>query len=386
MLVHGPYPIGEPRVAREAAAALAEGFEVEVVATRRSGEPAEVTTEGVRVVRLPLSRRRGAGFASTVLEYVAFTLMASVVATRRHLRSRYDVVHVHNPPDFLIAAALVPKLLGTRVILDVHDLSSHMFGARFSAGRAAPIARGLLRRIQLVASRLADAVVTVHQPYKDELAAQGVDPRKVTIVMNAVDDRLLPNQSNRPQDEHLRIVYHGTLTPIYGLDLLVKAVAKLRDRGLAFTVELYGEGDAAEEIRRSVAGAGLGDRFHITPSYLPQAEVLARVVGASVGVIPNLPSELSEFALSSKLFEYVALKIPVVSADLPTIRAHFSADEIAFFRAGDAGSLADVLAADAADPDGARARAERALRRYEDYRWPVQSARYVTLLRTLLAD
>ena len=66
--------------------------------------------------------------------------------------------------------------------------------------------------------------------------------------------------------------------------------------------------------------------------YLPQAEVLAAVQSAHVGVIPNLSSRLNRFALSSKMFEYVALGVPVVSADLPTIREHFSDEEVLFFR------------------------------------------------------
>src|SRR5207248_6459829 len=49
MIVHGPYPVGEPRVAREVAVALAEGFDVDVLATRRSGEPARELEHGAEV-------------------------------------------------------------------------------------------------------------------------------------------------------------------------------------------------------------------------------------------------------------------------------------------------------------------------------------------------
>lgn len=386
MLVHGPYPIGEPRVEREAVAAREEGFDVEVIAMRRSEEPRETTIDDIRVIRLPLSRHRGARFAGTVLEYLAFTLMASFLAARRHFRRRYDVIQVHNPPDFLVVAAIVPKLRGARVVLDIHDLSSHMFGARFRGGRAVPLAQSCLRGIQLLATRLADAVLTVHEPYKRELASQGVDPNKITVVMNSVDERLLPARPGPTGDGPLRIVYHGTLTGPYGLDVLVAAAARLRDIGLTFTVELYGEGDALDDIRASLASAGLSDRFSISESYLPQAEVLSRIAGASVGVVPNVPSELNRFALSSKLFEYVALGIPVVSADLPTIREHFSDAEVKFFRAGDPDSLANALAEVAAAPGPAVERAGRALRRYEQYRWSGQAEQYVGLLGQLARE
>ena len=112
-----------------------------------------------------------------------------------------------------------------------------------------------------------------------------------------------------------------------------------------------------------------------TDRYLPHAEVLERVRSANVGVIPNLPTQLNRFALSSKLFEYVALGVPVVSADLPTIREHFADDEVRFFRAGDGDALAEALLDVASDVAAARARAERALQRYEAYRWPRNAAK-----------
>jgi len=382
MIVHGPYPVGEPRVAREAAVAIAEGFEVDVIAMRRQGEPAREVVDGVHAVRLPLSHRRDLGFAGFVLEYVAYTISASVCVARRHLRRPYDVVHVHNPPDFLISAALVPKLLGARVIFDVHDLSAHMFGARFHAGPARSGVEALLRRVQRFAGGVADAVLTVHEPYRRALAAEGIVPESITVVMNSVDERLLPSSSPSSGDGPFRVVYHGTITPSYGLELLVKAAVQLtlnRD----FTFELYGEGDAVEAIRHAADRLGISDRFRISGSYLPHGEVLEKVAGASVGVIPNLPSELNRFALSSKLFEYVAMEIPVISADLPTIREHFSDDELRFFRAGDAASLAEALMDVATDPQAAALRAERARRRYAEYRWPVQSARYADVLGAL---
>src|SRR4029450_7270985 len=132
MVLHGPYP--EPRVAREAAAALDAGYAVEVVAMKRIGEPAREVVAGVLVIRLPVHHVQRAQIGRMVAEYLAFTALATAVVGRRAVSRRYDVVHVHNPPDFLIAAAVVPRLLGSRVIFDVHDRSPDMFAMRFPEG------------------------------------------------------------------------------------------------------------------------------------------------------------------------------------------------------------------------------------------------------------
>jgi glycosyltransferase involved in cell wall biosynthesis len=241
------------------------------------------------------------------------------------------------------------------------------------------VADRLLRALERWATRIADGVITVHDAYAQELVRRGVPPEKLTVVMNSVDERSLPAPV-RPSDQRFRIVYHGTVTPPYGLELVVEAVARLSSQVPDIRLDVYGAGDAVPVARELAGVLGIAERVRFTDRYIPHAEVLERVRSASVGVIPNLPTQLNRFALSSKLFEYVALGVPVVSADLPTIRDHFADDEVRFFRAGDGGALAEALLDVASDAAAASARAKKALQRYEAYRWPRNAARYAELL------
>jgi glycosyltransferase involved in cell wall biosynthesis len=381
MVVHGPYPVGEPRVARQAAAAIRDGYCVEVIAMRRAGEPGQEMVDGALVTRLPIRHVRGAGIAHVLVEYLAFAAIAAGVVGARASRRRYDVVQVHNPPDFLIVAAAVPRLLGSRIILDIHDPSPEMFAMRFP-GRAGAVAGVILRRIERLATGLADSVVTVHEPYRRELLARGIPEAKVTVVMNSLDEGLLPAPAP-PTKVTPRVVYHGTVTPAYGVGLLVDAAARVVGEIPELRVEIIGEGDGIAELRERVRRLHVSDRVTVDATYLPHREALARVQGASVGVVPNLPTPLNRFALSSKLFEYVALGVPVVSADLPTIRTHFSADEVQFFEPGSADSLADALLAVLRNPDKAATQVERARQRYEAYRWDVNAPKYLAILESL---
>ena len=111
--------------------------------------------------------------------------------------------------------------------------------------------------------------------------------------------------------------------------------------------------------------------------------MLERVAGAQVGVVANLPIERNQAALPTKLFEYAAMGIPVVSSDLAAVGEYFSGDEVRFFAAGDPESLADAIAAVAADPVAAAEQAARARERYQAYRWSTASGEYVALLDAL---
>jgi glycosyltransferase involved in cell wall biosynthesis len=384
MVVHAPYP-QDVRVAREVRVALTEGYEVDVFAIRRHLEPRHEWSDGARVFRMPFSHRRGAGVLGTLWEYVGFTLVVSVRVAVEELRRRYDVVQVHNPPDFLIIAAVLPRSRGARLIFDIHDLSPDMLAMRFARHPGRRLAERVLYLIESWATRLADVVITVHEPYRRELVTRGVSPERVSVVMNTVDEGVLPRgHSPTLEDGRFRIVYHGTITPSYGVDLLVEAVAQVRDEIPNVSVEIYGEGDSVPPIAALAQELGIADQVYLPGRYFTQEAVLERVSGADVGVIPNLANRLNRFALSSKLFEYVALRIPVVSADLPTIRAHFTDDELLFFRPGDARSLAAAFLAVARDPIGARKRATAAFDRYKsEYHWKANAERYASILNSL---
>jgi glycosyltransferase involved in cell wall biosynthesis len=382
MVVHGPVP-PDPRVERAIRVAIREGWEVDVFATRQAGQREREVVEGATVKRLPISHRWGGSGLQVLGEYISFTILAAMKVAASSVRRSYTAVHIHNPPDFLISAGIWPKLFGAKLILDVHDLAPDMFAMRFGDRRVASLADRILRLIERGASRLADFVITVHEPYRRELVTRGVPRRKITVVMNTVDEPpVRTREITRGRD--FRIVYHGTLTPPYGVHLLVEAAAMLVEAVPNLRVEIYGDGDRLEEIRSLAHEFGIPDRVHFSGRFLPRVEVLDRIGSASAGVVPNLPTPLNRFALSTKLFEYVTLRIPVVVADLPTIREHFNDTEVLFFRAGDSASLANALLELRRQPETGAERAEAALKRYEEYQWPVQASRYAQLLRRCL--
>jgi hypothetical protein len=138
MVVHSRYPIGETRVQREAQALVAAGWDVSVLCLRGPDEPSTETVDGVFVRRLPVDRNRGRGLGAQLVEYLTFFLLAFAALTTLHWRRRFDVVHVHNLPDFLVFAALPAKVSGASVVLDLHDLMPEFFMARTGEEATSP--------------------------------------------------------------------------------------------------------------------------------------------------------------------------------------------------------------------------------------------------------
>ena len=114
------------------------GYAVDVVCLRDSGEPARESHHGVEIHRLDVQIDKRS-LAFQFLSYLNFGLRAMVTIARLHHRRRYTSVQVHNLPDFLVFCAIVPKLQGVGVILDLHDLMPEFFRA---GSRPRPAAAG----------------------------------------------------------------------------------------------------------------------------------------------------------------------------------------------------------------------------------------------------
>ena len=384
MVVHARYPVGEPRVQRQAAAALDAGYEVDVVCLRHAGELGEQTVDGARVYRLPVSHDRGAGVAGMAVEYLLFVALALGRVARLHGRRRYRVVHVSNPPDLLILAGLLPRWLGARLLFDVHDLTPDLFEWRFGASRWRGLARRLLVAQERLACRLADDLMTVHDGCAAVLRERSASTgREISIVMNTLDERLLPPGRADARTEFadpVRLVYHGSITQLYGVHVLVEALARLvSERPVRLTV--IGDGDERPRLVDQAEHAGLAGRVEFSDGYLPIERTLARVAESDVGVVPLVGMPINRFSLPSKLFEYVALGLPVVCSRTETIARHFSDEELTYVTPGDASDLARGLLEVLNDPAAAHEKACRARARYDAYRWDVSRARFLELLQ-----
>lgn len=355
MVVHAYYPIGETRVQREALALVDRGYEVDVLCLRDAGAPRRGAHEGVFVHRLPVRRHRDRGFAVQLLEYLAFFAVAAVVLSVRHLRRPYDAVQVHNLPDFLVFCALVPKLTGTVVILDLHDLMPEFFAARISSDLDHPLVR-LVALQERLACSFADRVITVTDGWRDVLIARGVPADRVHVTMNVADARVFARPASSTSaasantDDGFTLLYHGTLTQRYGVDLMLDAVARVGDVQPPVRLRILGDGDLRDDLLEMRRQLGLESHVFISDGMVDVSELPAEIAAADAGVVPTRSGVFTDGLLPTKLMEFVAMHTPVIAARTPTVASYFDDDMLQFFRPGDADGLAQAIRALAADP------------------------------------
>jgi len=385
MVVHNYYPLGEPRVQRQAEALVSHGYEVDVICLRYGHEPSADNVGGVTIHRLPVRRDKKRGLPAQLFEYVTFLVLAFFKLTRLHLRRPYHVVQIHNVPDFLVFAALVPKLTGSRLILDLHDLMPEFFAARFQSDPTS-LPMQLVQLQERLSCRFADHVITVSEHWRQSLIKRGMSAKKCSVLMNLADPRIFKKPDGAlalsPADGQFRLIYHGTITYRYGLDLLLQAVNLVRGEISAIHLSIIGAGEYVDTLRQMVQELKLSEHVHLG-EVVPVEQLPPLISAADLGVVPYRSGVFTDELLPTKLMEYAAMGVPAIASRTTAIAAHFDESMVQFFTPGDANELAHCILTLYRD----RARLAELGANIQSfnlqYNWASQAAGYVRLVEKL---
>jgi glycosyltransferase involved in cell wall biosynthesis len=312
-----------------------------------------------------------------------FFSMAAQRAARMSMKQRYDVVIVCTMPDAVIVCAILPKFLGSKVVLDVHDTMPELYRDKFGGARGAAGAK-LLMFEERASSWWADRVLAVHDLHRDRLQQAGVPADKISVVMNSPDTRIfdLHKNGDAPPNQ-FTLICHGTVTQRLGLDIAISAVASLRSEIPELRLKVIGEGDRLAESRALVDRLGLGGRVSFM-DLVPVEKLPALLVKSDVGLVPYRPSSATHLMLPVKLLDYATLKIPVIAARLRTVEYYFGDGAVELFEPGSVSDLARAIKLLYSNPELRERLVERAGRALDALNWKNQRNEYYRAIDSLL--
>lgn len=386
MVVHAYYPAAETRVERQAKALLDHGVDVDLICLQKPGESAMADVDGVHVYRIPIRRHKGKGVGIHLLEYMAFFILAFVRLTALYLRRRHDVVQVHNLPDFLVFVALIPKLTGAKVILDLHDLMPEFYVERFERPMSSlPLL--LVRWQERISCRFADHLLTVTELWRQALIERGQPADKVTVVMNVADDRSFrrhgaPFTQGR-QEKRFHLIYHGTMAQRYGLDIALRAVAVARRTNPEIFLTLHGRGEYSAVLQNLASELGLQEHVHFSTQFMTTNELANLICMSDLGIVPYRDGVFTGDILPTKLMEYAALGIPCIASRTRAIAAYFSGESVHFVTPGDVEDLAGSISMLAQDRERLSVLARNLEAFTRRFNWADQREIYVRLVDRL---
>ncbi len=381
------YPF-DPLVRRLAEAATDGGCSVDVICLRQPGEKSYEVYNGVYIYRMPMNRGFGQALPATILSWCWFLLLASATITMLHLRHAYDVIHVHNMPDFLVFSALVPRLLGAKVILDVQDVSPELMSAK-AKGKQRRIVTALATWQERISIAFAHHVVTVGRPFEELLLRRGVPREKLSVILNSADPKLFPasyrhyfSRKSSAEEQPLILMYHGTLAERNGLDIAIRALVLARGTVPHVRLDIKGRGEHLPFLKQLAEELGVAE--HVLFSGPCSAEeIVDFVVHGDIGIIPYRSDGFMDLVLPTKAYEFAWMHRPIIASNTPAIRSMFRPESIVLCDPARPEDFAEAIIDLYQHPEKRAGMIANAAEDYLPYRWEIMAERYLQLLVSL---
>jgi glycosyltransferase involved in cell wall biosynthesis len=383
MLAYSFYE-NDGRVIRYAETLVSEGWIVDAIVLGRHGQPKLEVLGGVHVVRIQRREKTERSRLSYLLRIVRFVFGAMIEITRRHLGvGRYDLVHVHSVPDFAVFSALVPKLTGAKVVLDIHDIVPEFYAAKFGIPESSAIV-DLLKLTERLSIAFSDHVIAANELWARRLIARSAAADRCTTFINYPKLSVFrPELRTRRQDDQFLVLYPGSLGWHQGIDVAIRAIKFVHETLPELQFHIYGEGGVRRDLMELISDLSLQDRVRIHDP-LPIQEIALVMANADLAIVPKRNDSFGGQAFSTKILEFMAVKVPLVISDTEIDRLYFDDSMVRFFKSGDAHELGRAIIEAARDRAGSKRRVERGRRFVEENCWERKSTEYLALISRLL--
>jgi glycosyltransferase involved in cell wall biosynthesis len=372
------------RVMRYAETLAKRGDHVEVFALQRDGLPQYEVLDGVHVYRLQRREVNEKGRLTYLTRIVQFLTRASLRVSRNHLREKYDFIHVHSVPDFLVFAAWLPRLQGVPVILDIHDILPEFYTSKFSSKPKSGIFWFLVG-IEKFSGRFATHVIVANHIWQKRLLSRSLENGKCTVVLNSPDRAIFKKSSAAPgTKDRFILLYPGSVNWHQGLDLAIRAFAKIAGIVPHADFHIYGEGPLKQDLITLAAQLQLENRvfFHKPIALREMAKVIET---ADLGIVPKRSDNFGNEAFSTKILEFMAMGVPVIVADTLVDKYYFDDSVVHFFQAGNVDDLARRMVEMIQNPERRRVQADKATRFVNKNDWNAKKHEYLNLVDEMVA-
>ena len=373
---------GDNRVRRYAETLARRGDRVDVVSIRQNGQPSRGIINGVRVFRIQRRVVNERSKFSYLGRLLLFFIRSMVFLSVQQMKERYDLVHVHSVPDFEVFAAIVPKLTGSKIILDIHDLVPEFYLSKFKGSERSLTFR-LLTTVERISARFSDHVIAANHIWEKRLQQRSVEGSKCTTILNFPDTEIFQARGRNRTDNRFVILYPGTLNYHQGIDIAIRALALIKDQVPEAEFHIYGSGEQLNPLRALVKELELEKRVFLMGTK-PLHEISSVIENADLGVVPKRSNSFGNEAFSTKILEFMSLGVPVVVPDTAINSYYFNNSVVKFFRANDEQSLADAILLMIKNPELRQKFTRDASEFVRKYSWDMNKDTYLNLVDSLV--
>jgi glycosyltransferase involved in cell wall biosynthesis len=321
------------------------GISVDVFALYRNEEIKGDNHQNIRIFRIMKRKFNEKKAINYAINMIAFFVKSFILLSFKHIKNNYDVIHVNNPPDFLIFAAILPKWFGSKIILDMHENIPELYSIKFNCNNDGPIIKSLIW-MERLATNYADIVLAAHDLLKTRIVNRDNIPvdRCISILNYPQLDKFSP-VNKKTENDVIRIIYPGTISYHHGIDILIKAISIIKGKGYLVRLDIYATSTNQKylsEVNGLIKESGLETDI-IFHGPVPAHRIGKIMAESDIGVVPKRAGAFGSEAFSTKILEFMAVGVPVIASRTKIEEYYFDESQIRFFEPENFTELAECV-------------------------------------------
>ena len=297
-------------------AGLADGNEIEVILKDTNGSDKTMPDDFVKNPNFmyyaikEVNDEKKQGFAARYLNEVKYAKKCSKYYLKQ---KKYDAVFLQSNTTAFFYMRLLKKLK-CRIVFNVQDIFPYnlMLSGQLPFER---IMFPVFRKLQNLAYKRADSIITISDDMKQTLVRDGVESNKIYVVYNwsyadsliSFDKISIENKSKIVMDQNLyNIVYAGNIGKMQNVELIAETARELKNEP-QIHFYIIGDGSNMKSIRDIVKGLDNVSLYPIQPAKYAES-IYAQ---ADLNIIPLMPGGIKT-ALPSKTATVLRVNKPVL--------------------------------------------------------------------------
>lgn len=296
-------PVDDTRMVEKIGPTLAKaGFDVSIVAGSSGTNP--VVTSGITLFPVPEFRR------------ISFSRLLAPWRIFRKINTVKPDILITNTPELLFIGALQKILFRRKLVYDV--LENYYRTIRYT-DTYPPVIRHVLaafvRLTEITFSPFVDEFLLAEKGYAGELGFV----KKPIILENKLPESIANRFVSSKRRPYTSLLFTGTLAPSTGIFEAIDLAKKLHQLNAHYTLTIMGYAarqDVLEKIKQEITSASFiqllgGDQL------VSHERILHEISTAGTGLIIYPSNPGTESSIPTKLYEYLALKLPVIISHTP---------------------------------------------------------------------
>lgn len=381
MIVQSNYP-ADPRVRRQAEKLEQEGYNVDIICLSQKNN-LSIEKFGLVTAHRVFNTYNQENFIRYILISITFFFLAFIKLSSLSFNKKYDLIQVHNMPDYLVFVGVIHKLRHIPIILDVHDLTLELFIDKWEDKKYAFLVP-IIKFVEKVSYKFADSIITVNKTCKDILLKKGVPAQKISIILNTADSSIFRFDQSRNFsviNKNAKILYHGTIAFRFGLHIAISSMVVINKRIPESVLNIYGKYDKSykNELLDLINRLNLQQNVFLYDA-IPLEKVYEIIKISDIGVVPYVSNDYMNISLSTKTFEYAASGLPVVATKLLALYQIFGEKSLFFVEDLSSDNLADVIIKLCLNPEKRKEYIINAYNSLNDISGKVMGDRYLKII------